>query len=70
MSHCVDIINVACVGNGQLRKAIEEALFIFPAAVSIIFLTLSRLYNLLRLLLRMSELGTGDNKVQCHDSYT
>ena len=29
----VDVINVACVGNRQLRKTVEEALFIFPAVV-------------------------------------
>ena len=33
---CVDVINVACVGNRELRKAVEEALFIFPAVVSVV----------------------------------
>ena len=35
ISYCVDIINVACVGNRHLRKPIEEALFIFPAVVRV-----------------------------------
>ena len=33
MYYCVDVINTACVGNRSMRKAVEEALFIFPTVV-------------------------------------
>lgn len=32
--YCVDVVNAACVDNRQLRRTIEEALFIFPAVVN------------------------------------
>ena len=30
---CVDVINEACADDAQLRRTIEEALFIFPIVV-------------------------------------